>query len=259
MVPEQAASKGKKVSLIASVIVIIMLALSLGVVYFQDSASIAALNGTVSSQSTKIAGLQSSVSSQSEVISVQSSVISSQSSVVSSQSSVIASQALNITHLVSLNSNLKAQVTSLDTEVSNLNNQILTDQSTIATLTAELTSPTLSMWNVVTTAPPGYFLYEVVPDTFVYHDTWASNQPATVYYFTVVQFSDWYQYGLSAVSGSYYTVGPITSSNDNFYLAEGCGWYVAVYLPSNSNVTTTFYPNISVTYSPAPQATGACA
>ena len=248
----EASPKKGKVGPIVSVIVVAILVLSLGVVYLQDSASIAALEGTVSSQSTMILGLRSSVSSQSEVISVQSSVISSQSSVISSQ-------ALNITHLISLNSNLNTQVTGLNAEVSTLNNQISTDQSTITSLTAELANPTLSMWTVTTTASPGYFLYEVVPDTFIYHDTWTSNQPVTVYYFTDVQFSEWYQSGLSGVSGAYYTIGPTTSSSDNFYLAEGCGAYVAVYLPSNSNVATTFYPNISITYNPATQTTGACA
>lgn len=248
----EAAPKRSNTTLVASMAVIGILALGLVVVYFQDSASIAALNGTLSSQSNMISGLQTTISSQSEAISTQSSVISSQSQVISSQ-------ALNITHLTSLNTNLNSQVSTLNTEVTSLDSQIAADQSTISSLTAKLQSPTLLMWTATTAVPAGYFLYEVVPDTFDYHDTWASSQSVTVYYFSGLQFSDWYQYGLSGVTGSYSTIGPTTSASDTFYLAEGCGGYVAVYSPSNSNIATTFYPNISVTYDPAAQSTGTCA
>jgi hypothetical protein len=48
----------------------------------------------------------------------------------------------------------------------------------------------------------------------------------------------------------------VTSINYDFHLAEGCADYISVFT-SASAITVT--PNVSVTYSPATSATGACA
>jgi hypothetical protein len=48
----------------------------------------------------------------------------------------------------------------------------------------------------------------------------------------------------------------VTSVNEDFNLATGCGSYLAV-ITAASQVTIT--PDVSVTYSPAAGATGSCA
>ncbi len=98
-----------------------------------------------------------------------------------------------------------------------------------------------------------------VPDTFDYFVSFTSTVPITVYFFTfgqLIQFAVC-DGDVNCVSGYYRLFSATTSlQNSVFKLAEGCGDYVAVYLPAGNGV---LYPDIRVTYNPAPYVTGYCA
>ena len=244
--------KTSNLGVIASVAVIAILVLAFAYTYTTDNRAIGNLNSATSRQASVIGAQSSTIEGMSSTIAAQGSTITSQSSVISSQSSQVSS--LNGQVL-----SLDAKVAADQTSIASLQSTIISDNAQIAQLEAQSNNPTLVIWNVQDTFGGGYFLFEGVPDTFDYQDSWTATAPVTVYYFSDTQFSDWYQGGssLSAVSGTYYSIGPSYSSSDTFTLAEGCGGYVAIYTTTASSVTIT--PNVSVTYNPASSATGSCA
>lgn len=104
-----------------------------------------------------------------------------------------------------------------------------------------------------------------IPDTFDYHDNWyTSGGGIIVYYLSTNQYVQFSSNGnnINYVSGTYYCSqncsSASTAGSDTFALGEGCGGYLAVYY-NNGGFTTTIHPNVSVTYNPAPTATGVCA
>jgi hypothetical protein len=156
-------------------------------------------------------------------------------------------------------------------------NQILSDQlnTTEANLTAtlgelattqkELANPHLTIWNVPETLKgQNWYLAGGIPDTFIYHLMATSTGPMSV---SILRLEDFASaracvangYGPTDYcmhhSGAYKSWFNITSISYDFYLAEGCADYVAVFTSANTIKVT---PNVSVDYKPASAPTGAC-
>jgi cell division protein FtsL len=149
------------------------------------------------------------------------------------------------------------QIDSLNNEVANLN-------STMKALEQASSNPTLGMWGKCGggSACPmsgGSWREGGVPDTFALQISFTSTVPVTVYILTLeqyVQFSNC-RGDISCVSGTYWYFGPSTSLQDGvFTLAEGCGDYVMIYKSLGDGM---IYPNVTITYNPAPEPTGVCA
>ena len=157
-------------------------------------------------------------------------------------------------------------------------NQILLDQlnttqtnltatlKELATTKAELANPTLGIWNVQQTINgPTWYLAAGIPDTFTYHLKLKSSGAMNVSILTLEQWhtaSQCVDYGEGNTNYCMHHRGTVlswlgvTAVDSDFHLAEGCADYMAV-ITAPSRVTIT--PDVSVTYKPAPQATGSCA
>lgn len=136
----------------------------------------------------------------------------------------------------------------------------------LATTKAELQHPTLGVWNVpMTIHGPTEYLSATVPDTFIYHLHLKSTGPMNISILSTTQFRDAVLCVYNGESNTNYcmhhkgsTWGAlnVTSVDYDFTLAEGCAAYLAV-ITAPAAVTVT--PNVSVTYNPASNTTGACA
>jgi hypothetical protein len=148
----------------------------------------------------------------------------------------------------------------LQSQFRDLASQNLALQNQVQKLKIQNANPTLIMWN--SCAGPcnmysGNWRVGGVPDTFDYNVSFTSTIPVDVY---IVTFSQYVQFAnctgqISCVTGSYTHYGPTMSLPGSvFKLAEGCSAYVAVF----QSTTGVIYPDVSVTYNPAPTITGAC-
>jgi hypothetical protein len=169
---------------------------------------------------------------------------------------------------------LNAQNQALKSQSKQLQAQLLTTQTNLtatlgelATVRAELEHPNLTIWNVPQqiTANIGY-LAGGAPDTFTYHLQATSTGPMSISILTLRDFVraiDCVQSGGGNThwcmhhSGTpYNTWTNVTSVSYDFHAAEGCADYVVVFTSAGD---VTVKPNVSVTYNPAPTATGSCA
>jgi hypothetical protein len=164
------------------------------------------------------------------------------------------------------NESLQGQNLGLQGQLTATQSNLSTAQSDLATVRAELAHPSLGIWNVRQSVQgPSYYLAAGVPDTFTYHLRLKSTGRMDV---SILSFD---QFGV-AIKCVENGVGPtdycmhrsgsvigwlgVKSVSYDFHLAEGCAAYMLV-ITAPSNVTVT--PNVSVTYNPAPHATGTCA
>ncbi len=168
---------------------------------------------------------------------------------------------------------LSAQNQALKSQNRQLQEQVLTTQTNLtatlgelATVRAELEHPNLTIWNAPQQIDgPTVYLAGGAPDTFTYHLKATSNGPMSISILTLEDF-------VTAIECVHTGVGPthycmhhrgapyisfedVTTVNYDFHAAEGCADYVVVFT-SAGNVTVK--PNVSVTYNPAPTATGSC-
>ena len=167
--------------------------------------------------------------------------------------------------LTSQTEQLTGQNNSLATALTTTQHQLTTSQSQVSSLTAELAHPTLGIWNVAQVITgPDYYLAAGVPDTFTYHLKLTASGPVSVSILSVKQFGAAVTCVENGVGRTNYCMNHsgsaagwlgVTSVNSDFHLAEGCAAYIAV-ITASSRVTIT--PDVSVTYNPAPSATGAC-
>ncbi len=168
--------------------------------------------------------------------------------------------------------NLTNQNESLTGRNQNLGDQLNTTQSNLtatlgelSTTKAQLEHPHLTIWNVPQTIKGStYYLAGGIPDTFTYHLDATSSGPMSI---SILTLQDWSKANACVAngfgptnycmhhSGGYKSWFNVTSISYDFHLAEGCADYVAVF---TSAVTVKVTPNVSVTYNPAPAATGAC-
>jgi hypothetical protein len=168
--------------------------------------------------------------------------------------------------LTSQNEQLTGQNQNLQAQLTVTQGKLTTSEAQVSSLTAELAHPTLGIWNVPQTITgPDYYLAAGVPDTFTYHLKLTSSGPMSVSILSIKQFgaavtcvqngvadTDWCMHHSDSAVG-WLTV---TNVNSDFHLAEGCAAYIAV-ITAAGRVTVT--PDVSVTYNPAPRATGVCA
>lgn len=275
-------------SVIASAIVVVLI-LASALVYTlgTSDSTIAGLRSQIATDQETISDLRSQISNlisqngqlESQATSLNATVLSLNGQVaidlaqISKLQLQIQSDQSTIDSLQSQLSSASAQVSSLQSQVQSLQQRPIVTTTRVLTVTVTQdyyvggnpVGMTFSMWSScngitrwcnMTTA--GFS--EPVPDTFDYNDAWSSTIPITVYYLTLSQFAQFVNcYSLSRIScvqGTYPIIGPTTSSDDTFRLAEGCGGYIAVYLATESGI---LYPNVSVTYNPASAPTGTCA
>jgi hypothetical protein len=153
---------------------------------------------------------------------------------------------------------LQGQLTATQASLADANAQL-------ATVTAELKHPHLGIWNVAQTVQgPTYYLAAGVPDTFTYNLHLDSNGPINVSIISFQQFKAallCVEYGNGNTNycmhhnGSAIGWANQTTISYDFHDAEGCAAYMLV-ITAPSAVTVT--PDVSVTYNPAPHATGVC-
>ncbi|HYA55203.1 MAG TPA: hypothetical protein VED22_00250 [Nitrososphaerales archaeon] len=140
-------TRPSRLPLLASVVVLVVLAAGLGYVYVTSSQTISSDNSTISSQQSQIGDQSAAIASQSGVISSQSATIQSQSATISSQAGSIVVLQANVTAFKSLVSSLntiissdRAELASLDATLGTDNATIATDGTTIATDVATINS-----------------------------------------------------------------------------------------------------------------------
>jgi hypothetical protein len=168
--------------------------------------------------------------------------------------------------------NLTNQNESLTGRNQNLGDKLSTTQANLtatlgelSTTKAQLEHPHLTIWNVPQTIKGStYYLAGGIPDTFTYHLVATSTGPMSV---SILTLQDWSKaiecvdYGRGPTnycmhhSGGYKSWFNVTSISYDFHLAEGCADYMAVFTSAGTIKVT---PNVSVTYNPAPNPTGAC-
>ena len=149
-------------------------------------------------------------------------------------------------------------------EVSSLQSTESDLKSQVADLKQQLAHPTLGIWNTAqqVSGPSGYSVGGV-PDTFTYHLVATSNAPMDVEILTTDEFA------VGVICANYRAPADncfthvnglgwngVTSVNWDFLDSEGCAGYLVVFTAPGP---VTVRPNISVTYNPAPMATGVCA
>src|SRR6266540_2617134 len=149
----------------------------------------------------------------------------------------------------------------LQSQFRDLAAQNLALQIQVQKLKIQNANPTLIMWNSCNgpcNMSVGNWRVGGVPDTFDYNVSFTSTVPVAVY---ILTFSQYVQFAnctgqISCVTTSYTQYGPTMSLPGSvFYLAEGCSGYVAVFQSTTAGV---IYPDVSVTYNPAPTITGIC-
>jgi hypothetical protein len=168
--------------------------------------------------------------------------------------------------LTSENEQLNGRTQNLQTELTTTQNKLTASQNQVSDLTAAAAHPTLGIWNVPQAINgSSYYLSAGVPDTFTYHLKLTSTGPMSVSIISIKQFglaiscvengrgsTDWCMHRQGAANGWL----SVTSVNFDFHQAEGCAAYLLV-ITAARPVTVT--PDVSVTYNPAPAATGTCA
>jgi len=171
--------------------------------------------------------------------------------------------------LTTQNESLQGQILGLQGQLSALQANLAKTQSDLAAANALAAHPLLGIWNVPQTVQgPSYYLAAGVPDTFTYHVILSSKAPMNVSIVTFEQFSaavrcidngagstDFCMHH-SGAAISWLGVKGDKAVDYNFHLAEGCAAYMLV-ITAPSRVTVV--PDVKVTYSPAPNATGTCA
>jgi hypothetical protein len=134
-------------------------------------------------------------------------------------------------------------------------------QNQIQKLKIQTSNPTLTQWTGCSQPcymTPGNWRVGGVPDTFDFNVSFTASVQITVY---IITFQGYVQFAncagsISCVNSTYTQYGPATSIHSSvFKLAEGCSDYVAVF---QSTTTGLIYPDVSVTYNPAPTTTGVC-
>jgi outer membrane murein-binding lipoprotein Lpp len=170
-----------------------------------------------------------------------------------------------IHQLTTQNEQLQGHGQLLQSELDKTNANLTATLGELAQTKAELDHPTLTIWNVPQQIKgPTWWLVGGIPDTFTYHLVATSTGPMSVSILTLDQFAaatDCVHAGRGPTnycmhhSGVVWSQLDVTSVNYDFHLAEGCADYLAVFTAA-SKVTVT--PNVSVTYQPATNATGAC-
>jgi hypothetical protein len=170
-----------------------------------------------------------------------------------------------INSLTIANESLTGRSQNLQAALTITHNQLTASQAQVDSLSAELTHPTLGIWNVpMQIHDSTEYLSSTVPDTFTYHLKLSSNGPMSVSILSTTQFKDailcvnsgrgdtnWCMHHSGATHGF---IG-VTSVNYDFILAEGCAAYLVV-ITAARPITVT--PDVSATYNPAAAATGSC-
>jgi hypothetical protein len=163
------------------------------------------------------------------------------------------------------NESLQGQNLGLQGQLAAVQGTLSAAQADLARARSDLAHPVLSIWNVSQVLPnPDYRLAAGVPDTFTYHLHLTSTGPMNVSILSFDQFeqaviciqngvgrTDWCMHHSGATNS---WLG-VSSVKFDFHQAEGCAGYVLV-ITSPKKVTVT--PDVSVTYNPAPHATGTC-
>jgi flagellar basal body-associated protein FliL len=148
--------------LLASVVVVVILAAGLGYLYVSSSQTESALNSTISSQQSQIGAQSATIQSQSATISALSGSVSTLQANVTAYRSLVAS-------LNTMLKNDQAQVATLTAKLTTANSTIATDASTIASLNSQI--------NLARSIEANYT--HII--SLAYSKTLVSNQATTIY------------------------------------------------------------------------------
>lgn len=163
------------------------------------------------------------------------------------------------------NESLQGQNLGLQGQLTAVQGTLSAAQADLARARSDLAHPVLSIWNVSQVLPnPDYRLAAGIPDTFTYHLHLSSTGPMNVSILSFDQFTQaiiCVQNGAGNTNWCMHHSGAtnswlgVSSVKFDFHQAEGCAGYVLV-ITALKKVTVT--PDVSVTYNPAPHATGTC-
>lgn len=165
------------------------------------------------------------------------------------------------------------QAADLARQNASLHQQLVTSQSdvksaqqTIQDLKTQALHPNLEIWNTPQHINgPDWYLVGNVPDTFTYHLHATATGPMSVSILTVSQFASAIECVHTGAGNTNYCMHHsgsavqwlnVPSVDYDFHLGEGCADYLVVFTAASA---VTMTPNVSVTYSPAPNFTGDCA
>jgi hypothetical protein len=167
--------------------------------------------------------------------------------------------------LTAENESLKGHSQLLQDQLNTTQTNLTATLSELANTKAQLEHPNLGIWNVSQTINgPSWYLAAGIPDTFTYHLKVTSSGPISVSILTLEQWANANQCVTNGVGSTHYCMHHsgtvrswlgVTSIDYDFHDAEGCADYMVV-MTAASKVTVQ--PNVSVTYNPAPRATGTC-
>jgi hypothetical protein len=163
------------------------------------------------------------------------------------------------------NESLQGRNIGLQGQLTAIQGTLTAAQADLARARADLAHPVLAIWNVSQVLPnPNYRLAAGIPDTFTYHLHLSSTGPMNVSILSLDGFAQAITCVQNGVGNTDYCMhhsSPtnswlgVTSVKFDFHEAEGCAGYILV-ITSPRKVTVT--PDVSVTYNPAPHATGTC-
>jgi len=165
---ESSPSRQPKIPLIASIVVVIALAGTLGYTYLQSSSTIAtenntitslksslvAANGTIGTLNSKIGALDSNIASLSSTISNDMSTISADQSKISQLQSQIQTLNTEATQNQGTISSLQTEQKQLQAQVQTLSAEVASDQTKLSSLQAELSSLQAVALNGIFVATP---------------------------------------------------------------------------------------------------------
>ena len=165
---ESSPSRQPKIPLIASIVVVIALAGTLGYTYLQSSSTIAtenntitslksslvAANGTIGTLNSKIGALDSNIASLSSTISNDMSTISADQSKISQLQSQIQTLNTQATQNQATISSLQTEQKQLQAQVQTLSAEVASDQTKLSSLQAELSSLQAVALNGIFVATP---------------------------------------------------------------------------------------------------------
>jgi hypothetical protein len=160
---------------------------------------------------------------------------------------------------------LQRDVHSQSGDIQSLRSRVSALETQNSSLQDKAAHPHVVIWNVAQrVSGSADYLAGGVPDTFTYHLKLSSNAPISVGILSFAEFAnatDCVRRGLGSTHdcmqrapGQHWK--EITTLDVDFHDAEGCAAYVSI-ITAAAPATVT--PDVSVTYNPAPRATGTCA
>ena len=222
-------SPQRRTQLVASIVVIVLLAGALGYFYVTSSGTIASLNSTVSSQNGVI-------SAQASTISAQSASIGGLQSTVTAQASSISGLQANITAYAQLKAELRAMIAQDTSEIASLNGTVAADAAQINSLNQQIATAN-SMISTLTQTVDLQLSTTLVSNqgVTIYGTIHASSKPFVTF---SPQYAGYVLVQVSSATQPYFLNATAAPTNSN---AGGGVFQYLTFLAPSSSATITYF------------------